>query len=275
MSPEILQGLAALLIIIGIEAILSFDNAAVLAVIVNKNLPEKDRKKALQYGMIGAYVFRGLSLFLVSWILNNPSVGIIFKLLGGLYLIKLAYDGLMPKQGSEEEDAPPSWSDKFIAKLGLGVFWSTVIIVEFVDLVFSLDNLVAVVSLSKSMWIICIGVFIGIALMRIAASVFSKLLNKYPTLESSAYVVILLLGIKLALGGAADYFDSWVGLRNILHAHSTDLYFSGIMLAIFFLPMLFKKKKFEVSPYNEEFIDDSDLIEEDLILDTHEEAIAN
>jgi YkoY family integral membrane protein len=234
-----LQSLLALLIIVVIESILSFDNAAVLAVIVNKNLKPEDRPKALRYGMIGAYVFRGLSLFLVSWILNNPMVGIWFKLLGGLYLIKLAYDGLMPKDDGGE-DAPPSWADKWLTKLGLGVFWSTVIVVEVIDLVFSVDNLVAVVSLSNNMWVICIGVFIGIAVMRFVATKFSKLLEKYPSLETSAYIVIMLLGVKLAYGGAADYF----GISQWLHHHLTDLIFSGVMMAIFFVPMLFAKKKY-------------------------------
>ncbi len=108
-----------------------------------------------------------------------------------------------------------------------------------IDLVFSVDNLVAVVSLSSNMWIICIGVFIGIAVMRFVATKFSKLLERYPSLEMSAYIVILLLGIKLGIGGAADYFHFWPWL----HHHSTDLWFSAVMMAIFFIPLLFKKKR--------------------------------
>lgn len=43
--------------IILLECILSVDNAAALATMV-KHLPTDERKKALRYGMIGAYVFR-------------------------------------------------------------------------------------------------------------------------------------------------------------------------------------------------------------------------
>lgn len=237
---EFIQSLLVLSAIIGIEAILSFDNAAVLAVIVNKNLPPEKRKKALQYGMIGAYVFRGALLFFVSWMLNNPEVGIVFKVIGGAYLVYLAYNGLKPKE-EEEADAPPGWSQRLIAKLGIGAFWSTIIAVEFVDLVFSVDNLVAVVAMSKNMWIICIGVFIGIAMMRYVATQFSKLLVKYPSLEKSAYIVILLLGLKLTVGGVADYVGG--ALSTVLNNHSTELWFSAIMMGIFIIPIVLRKKQ--------------------------------
>ena len=87
-----------------IEIILSIDNASVLAVIVNKNLQNvQERSKALKYGILGAYIFRGLSLALVSWIIYNPAVGAWFKIIGGLYLCYLFYTHLTPEADSAEE----------------------------------------------------------------------------------------------------------------------------------------------------------------------------
>jgi predicted tellurium resistance membrane protein TerC len=55
--------------IVLLECILSVDNAAALAALV-KHLPKDQRKKALKYGMVGAYVFRGLALILVAWLIK-------------------------------------------------------------------------------------------------------------------------------------------------------------------------------------------------------------
>jgi len=123
-----------------IEIVLSIDNASVLAVVVNKKLVGPDaRKKALRYGIIGAYLFRGLSLALVSWILYNPSVGAWFKILGGLYLCYLFYTHLTPEADSVEE-GNMGFLEKLTQRLGINNFWSTVIMVEFLDIVFSMDN---------------------------------------------------------------------------------------------------------------------------------------
>lgn len=68
LSDPVSWGLIFSLVII--EGLLSADNALVLAVLV-KHLPEKQRKKALLYGMIGAYVFRfifiGIGVYLVKF----------------------------------------------------------------------------------------------------------------------------------------------------------------------------------------------------------------
>jgi len=237
MITEIIQLICTVLIIVLLEASLSIDNAAVLAVIVNKNLQGKDRDKALKYGIVGACVFRGACLFLVAWLLNNPVVGDIFKILGGLYLLKLTYGGLTPQKDSIEE-GETHWFDKLVSRSGINVFWSTVIVVEFVDIVFSLDNLVAVVGMSKNIWIICIGVFIGIFIMRFIASRFSVLMEKFPTLEKSAFIVIGLLGLKLLFTAIVDYTPALVNVKHILDKHSTDFIFSGIMMLIFFVPLL-------------------------------------
>ena len=51
----VLEYLWVLIILIGLEGLLAADNALVLAIMV-KHLPEKQRKKALFYGLVGAFV---------------------------------------------------------------------------------------------------------------------------------------------------------------------------------------------------------------------------
>jgi predicted tellurium resistance membrane protein TerC len=70
---QILDNPGASLAIIGnliiIESLLSVDNAAVLATMV-MDLPEKQRDKALKYGIWGAYIFRGLAMIFASVLLK-------------------------------------------------------------------------------------------------------------------------------------------------------------------------------------------------------------
>ena len=93
---EILQNPTKSTIIIAnlilIESLLSIDNAAVLATMV-MDLPEKQRRKALKYGIWGAYLFRGLALVFASVLISVWWV----KPLGGLYLIYIALDWFIKK----------------------------------------------------------------------------------------------------------------------------------------------------------------------------------
>lgn len=75
----------------------------------------------------------------------------------------------------------------------------TVVSVELMDMVFSIDNVLAAVAMSPKLWVVMVGVAIGILAMRFVAGGFIKLMEKYPALETSAYIVIGILGAKLTL----------------------------------------------------------------------------
>src|SRR5436305_1057297 len=102
LSDPVSWGLIGTLVIL--EGLLSADNALVLAVMV-KHLPPEKRKKALFYGLLGAYVFRfiaiGLGVFLIKlwWV----------KVLGAAYLAWLSIKYFIDKRkaidgGEAEED---------------------------------------------------------------------------------------------------------------------------------------------------------------------------
>ena len=117
LSDPVNWGLILSLVII--EGLLSADNALVLAVLV-KHLPEKQRKRALLYGMFGAYFFRfifiGLGVYLVKfWYI---------KLLGALYLAWICVSFFLKKQ--EDEEAKEFKKDSLLVRL-FGTFWATVI----------------------------------------------------------------------------------------------------------------------------------------------------
>lgn len=223
MNWQIFLTIANLLII---ESLLSVDNASALAAMV-QHLPSNQKKKALRYGLVGAYVFRGACLFAASWLMSI----LWLKAAGGIYLLYLTY-----KFFTSSEDG--GGESKTVTKS----FWATIVSVEILDLSLSIDNIFAAVALSKQFWVIMVGVGIGILAMRFVAGWFITLIEKYPSLNRSAFIVIGLLGVKLILSSATDYLSSLTGLKAVMESHIFDFAFSGGMMLIFFWPMMFGKK---------------------------------
>jgi YkoY family integral membrane protein len=204
-----------------LEIVLSIDNAAVLAAMV-KELPKEQQKKALTYGIAGAYVFRGFALLFASVLIKL----VWLKVAGGLYLMYLAYKALSSKV---EEGGESKMSIKIPF---LSALWSTIVAIEMMDLVFSIDNVFAAVAFTPNLWLICGGVFVGILAMRFATTKFVKVLEKNPILERVAYWVIGALGLKLV----SSY---WL---HDLNTESIDVVFSILTLLAFIIPLIIKKK---------------------------------
>lgn len=237
--------LLIILNLIVIESLLSLDNAAVLAVMV-KDLPDKQKTKALRYGLLGAYVFRGACLLLASFLVKI----LWLKILGGLYLVYLVYGHFTKANDTIEEASETNDSKiyKWAMNIGINRFWSTVILVEIMDLAFSIDNIFAAVALSNNFYIVMAGVAIGILAMRFVAGWFVKMIEKYPSLENSAFVVIALLGLKLIISGTVDYIPTLQSVSLILQHHLFDMIFSSVMMFIFFIPIILKTKMKKIVP---------------------------
>ena len=229
------SGLIVLNLII-IESLLSVDNAAVLATMV-MDLPKEQRNKALKYGIIGAYVFRGICLLLAAWLVKIWWL----KPLGGLYLLYLTYSYFKGKS------TPNDPTDDYVDKQGnwlyrttvgaLGNFWATVALVELMDLAFSIDNVFAAVAFTDNIYLICTGVFIGILAMRFVAQGFVSLMEKYTFLETVAFIVIGVLGLKLTVS-LFTHFNKENPIAQFLDSEKADMFVSIFTVAIFILPVL-------------------------------------
>lgn len=231
-----LQSLLLIFTVIVLEVILSVDNAAVLATMV-KDLPPATQKKALSYGIIGAYVFRGVALIFASILVDIWWL----KPIGGLYLMWMCFSYFKGKSTETTDDDLHTEADKSLIykwTVGMfGVFWSTVIAVEFMDIVFSIDNIFAVVAMSNNIVLICFGVFVGILAMRFVAQKFVVLMEKFPVMETSAFIVIGLLGIKLCTSIIVHFFPSFKWIES----ESTDMWVSALTVLVFFVPVLWQR----------------------------------
>lgn len=235
LGNDIESAVFIILNLILIESLLSVDNAAVLATMV-MDLPQKQRNKALKYGIIGAYFFRGLSLVFASYLIHIWWL----KPLGGLYLLYLCFSYFSSKITPEKDDDVIDKKNSLLYTYTLGIFgqfWATVAMVEMMDMAFSIDNIFAAVAFTDNIYLICTGVFIGILAMRFVAQGFVKLIQRYPFLESSAFIVIGILGVKLTISLMTHFYPEH-NFSKILESEKTDLYVSILTVAIFFVPLL-------------------------------------
>lgn len=230
-----LPSLAIIGNLIIIESLLSVDNAAVLATMV-MDLPETQRKKALKYGIIGAYFFRGLAMVFAAFLIKIWWL----KPLGGLYLLYLVYDFWKGKQTETKEDDVIDKKSNWLYRStvgAMGPFWATVALVELMDMAFSIDNVFAAVAFTDNIVLVCIGVFIGILAMRFVAQSFVKLMEKYSFLETAAFIVIGILGLKLT-ASIFEHFYPETAVAQFLKSERADVYTSILTVAVFFVPIM-------------------------------------
>lgn len=268
-------------LLIILEGVLSIDNALVLGLLA-KRLPAHQRKRALTYGLVGAFVFRAVAILMASYLLQWKVV----KLIGGGYLAFVALKYFLYEMWSEEtehialdergepilvddetgeevsggemldeieartvvpveaiaplEDANGNGNGNGNASGNGGVtaaagltaqgglkgavrgakkyakFWPTVVVIELTDIAFAVDSILAALAListkapegggmNPKLWVVFLGGILGVVLMRVAAVVFIKLLERFPRFEVSAYLLVLVIAGKLMIDW---YFNS-------------------------------------------------------------------
>ncbi|MDP4098053.1 TerC family protein [Paenibacillus sp. P96] len=212
-----------------IEGLLSADNALVLAVLV-KHLPKEQQKKALFYGLLGAYVFRFIAIGIGTFLVKITWV----KVVGGLYLLWIAcshlfkleikFYGILPyirRQSAAEE------GEEEVQNKGKG-FWQTVLAVEAMDIAFSIDSVIAAFGVSNEVWVLFLGGILGVLMMRGVAQVFLKLIDKYPELEQAAFILIIIIGAKMLAAVAGFEMSHYLFFAILIAVFVGTIIFSSI-----------------------------------------------
>ncbi len=215
------EDIALIGLLIFLEGILSIDNALVLAMMA-KHLPPKLQKRALTYGLVGAVVFRFICIGIATQLMAWRWV----KFVGGGYLIFIAAKHFLANKHddpSKEKRQPPG-------------FWKTVLFIELMDIAFAVDSILAAVALTQKVWIVFTGGVLGVILMRFAATAFIRILNRFPGFETTAYLLVFVIGVKVILEGLEIH-----GLN--FHSASSPAFwcFWGTMAAC--IALGFRKKK--------------------------------
>ena len=180
--------LVTIAMLVALEGLLSADNAMVLAVLA-LGLPKPQRRKALRYGIVGAFAFRSSATLLAVYLIRVGWV----KLVGAAYLIYLVYRHFGGKESAEARRTAPPAQPSF----GLSAFWATVVKVELTDLVFALDSILVGVAMSPKAWVVISGGILGIVMMRLVIGQLLALIERYPPLVDGAFIIITWVAVKL------------------------------------------------------------------------------
>lgn len=188
----------ALVTLVALEIVLGIDNIIFITILVSR-LPEKERNKARQIGLMLAMVSRLLLLFSIVWIMGlvNPwfeifSVEIsgrdIILIIGGLFLL-----GKSTLEIHNSLEVTHHSASKPKAKS----YFSVLLQIAMLDIVFSLDSVITAVGLVQHISIMVIAVLISVVVMLLSAKPIGEFVEHNPTIKMLALSFLMLIGVTL------------------------------------------------------------------------------
>jgi len=249
--------LPVIALLIVLEGVLSIDNALVLGLLA-KRLPKQQQSKALTYGLIGAFVFRfiaiALATVLLKWTVFKLLGGAYLiwvavkhfffeskEVVEERILVRSGQPELVDSQtGAELSEAERERKILEYAPvpaparvMGTAAFWPTVFVIEMTDIAFAVDSIVAAIGVvgqpppghpvdatHPKLWVVILGGFIGVILMRFAAALFIKILDRFPRFETAAYLLVTVIGLKLVIDWGGNKFFASPGNDHPINFHS-------------------------------------------------------
>jgi tellurite resistance protein TerC len=198
-----------------IELLLSVDNMMAVSALA-RHLPDKQRPLALLIGNAGAYILRAVALLVTA-----PLISVSFwaKIVGSLYMIHLMASHFIRPHAPEGSNKEGDWG-----------FLKTVLMVLFVDFLLTTDNIIAAVSMSKILWVVCSSVFFGVILVGLMGRYTIRVIRRFPVLSDSIYVLVGWIGVLLMAETTT---------RSLQIAHLTDIQKLLVLVEIILLTLIY------------------------------------
>ncbi len=203
-----------------IEVLLSVDNLIVVSKVAS-HLPPQKRNLALGIGAVGSYIFRAIALLVTAPLISGHAWA---KILGALYMVHLMACHFTSHRSENDSQKDVEW--------GLG---RTIFTVLLVDFTLSTDNIIAAVSMSKHIWVVCSSVVFGIIFVRILGSLTVRVVRKFPILSDSIYVLVGWIGVLL--------FTETVS-KTLQISHLTDLQKFLVLIEILLVTLVYDASPF-------------------------------
>jgi YjbE family integral membrane protein len=214
--------------IIGINIVLSGDNAVVIA-LACRNLPPRQRRIGILLGAGAAVVLRIIFTVLVQFLFNVPWL----KLVGGLLLFWIAIKLLASDDHAEGDDKIAGGSS----------LWEAVKIVAIADIVMSLDNVLAIAGAAEAappeqrLWLIIMGLVISIPLVVAGSTLIMGLLARFPILVWAGAALLgwiagELIATEPVLQGYVAQLAGHLGVSSKFILRSFEVIGAGIVLAV-------------------------------------------
>jgi predicted tellurium resistance membrane protein TerC len=224
---------AALVTLVIMEVVLGIDNLVFISILSNK-LPEHQRGRARQIGLILALVMRLVLLSTIAWIVgltapvftvlgNSFSWRDLILLAGGLFLVWKAtseiHHTLDPVPSDDEV-----LDKKATVKLGFG---AAIIQILILDLVFSIDSILTAVGMTQHLPIMFTAVLFTVGLMMVAANPLANFINDNPSVVMLALGFLLMIGMVLI----AEAFGAHISKNYIYAAMGFSCLIEGLNMA--------------------------------------------
>ncbi len=177
------ESLIAIGTLIFLEGVLSVDNALAMALQV-RSLDASLQRRALLYGMWGAFILRATAILGAKWLMSIWWL----QIAGALYLFYLVIAHFWLRREAHLYDAGDASTRGF---------WTTVAMVELTDAAFAIDSTLVAVGMSNHLWVVFSGVALGILAVRYAAALFVKLLQYCPEIEHLGFVLVGWVAMRL------------------------------------------------------------------------------
>jgi YkoY family integral membrane protein len=174
-----------LLILVALEAVLSADNAIALAAIAQSLEKGEQQQKALNIGLLLAYVLRISLILTATWVVKFWQ----FELLGAVYLLWLVFNYFTTPETQNEHHHHLSFSS----------LWQIIPLIAVTDLAFSLDSVTTAIAVAEDTWLIVVGGTIGVITLRFLAGLFIRWLEEYTYLEDAGFITVGFVGLRLLL----------------------------------------------------------------------------
>ena len=209
--------------IIGVNIILSGDNAVVIA-LAARSLPPKQQKLAILWGAGAAVILRIILTFFAVWLLGLPWL----KIVGSLLLFWIGIKLLVPEEPGDDVEA----SDNLITAI------KTILIA---DLVMSLDNVIAVAAAAGGSFVLLVlGLAISIPLVIFGATLLVKAMERFPIIITLGAALIgmvageMIITDPVVVGWMTDHVAGFVleGEKPRLHGINLELICGAIGAAI-------------------------------------------
>jgi YjbE family integral membrane protein len=176
--------------ILGVNIVLSGDNAVLIALAAN-GLPPEQRGRAIMFGMVLAVVLRVVLSLLAVYLLAIPGL----RLAGGLLLLWIAWTFYKELRSKDQDAAAGEGHGKVVETKTMAVALRQIVIA---DVSMSLDNVLAVAGAAgNNLPMLILGLVISIIIMGVAATVISKLLDRYPVIAYVGVALIAYIGLQM------------------------------------------------------------------------------
>ncbi|NEQ24168.1 MAG: TerC family protein [Microcoleus sp. SIO2G3] len=172
-----------LLILVALEAVLSADNAIALAAIAQGLEDSKLQNRALNFGLVAAYILRITLILTATWVVQYWQ----FELLGAAYLLWLVFQHFSSEEDEENQHHGPRFTS----------LWQAIPLIAVTDLAFSLDSVTTAIAISDKTWLVITGGTIGVVTLRFMAGLFIRWLKEYAHLEDAGYITVGFVGLRL------------------------------------------------------------------------------